>query len=493
MNRDLSKSKLLAWRQCPKRLWLELYRPDLREDTPATEANFETGNEVGDVARRVFDPEGKGLLIDVMTEGGQEALQRSAEALNGKPKRPVFEAGFTAHGVRAFADVMVPVPKTRRRAWHMIEVKSAASVKDYHRDDVAIQAFIAREAGVPLERVFLARIDSKWTYPGGGKYEGLFAIEDLTDEASARKDEVRDWIGDAKKIAARKRAPRIETGAHCSSPYSCGFLDYCRKKEKEAEYPIAWLPAGGKLEAEGYADLRDVPNDRLNERQRMVKNQTLKGTAFFNAAAAAKELAPHKAPLHFLDFETVQFAVPVWKGTRPYQQIPFQFSVHSMSRSGKTTHREFLDLSGKDPSKPFAEALLAACGKKGAIFTYNAAFERGRISYLASRFPRLKEPLLAINERLVDLLPIARDNYYHPNQQGSWSIKRVLPAIAPDLGYEALDGVQDGNMAMTAYREAIHEETVPGRKAEIEKQLLAYCKLDTLALVRLWQFFGGRL
>ena len=197
-------------------------------------------------------------------------------------------------------------------------------------------------------------------------------------------------------------------------------------------------------------------------------------------------------PALFLDFETIQFAVPIWKGTRPYQQIPFQFSLHRLGRNGTLEPQSFLDLSGHDPSKGFAEALISACGERGPVFVYNAGFETARIRELAERFPRLKRSLLAINERVVDLLPVARDRYYHPSQQGSWSIKKVLPVVAPDLSYSDLDGVQDGGMAMKAFMEATANQTAAARKAQIKQQLLDYCALDTLAMVRLWQFFSGR-
>jgi hypothetical protein len=172
--------------------------------------------------------------------------------------------------------------------------------------------------------------------------------------------------------------------------------------------------------------------------------------------------------------------------------IPFQFSVHRLAQTGDLTHQAFLDLSGADPSLAFAEALVGACGVHGPVFVYNAAFETKRVEELAARFAHLSRRLLAINERVVDLLPIARERYYHPGQQGSWSIKRVLPAVAPDLRYDGLDGVQDGGAAMQAYLEAIDQKTSGARRQQIERQLLDYCHLDTLAMVKLWRFFAGK-
>lgn len=495
--RTFSKSKLLAYRQCPKRLWLEIHHPELRADSSATQASFKVGHQVGEIAQKLYDPKGRGQIIDAQKEGFATAFARTTELLAFS--KPIFEAGFKAGGALAFADVMLPRRKAGQRTWRMVEVKSSTSVKDYHRDDTAIQAFVARAAGVSLSSIVLAHIDSAWIYPGGGDYEGLLVEEDVTKEAFAREQEVKVWIAEAQTIAAKRKEPKLCTGGQCGDPYECGFLGYCQGQEAQAEYPVQWLPRiqsqALKLHIQDGAviDMCDVPDELLNDRQQRVKAHTLTGTTYFDGQRAAATLADHKLPAYFLDFETIQFAVPIWKGTRPYQQIPFQFSLHRLGRTGKLEQKSFLDLSGIDPSKSFAEALIAACGDRGPVFVYNAGFETARIRELSDRFHKLKKPLLAINARVVDLLPIAQQHYYHPSQQGSWSIKKVLPAIAPELSYGDLAGVQDGGMAMEAFLEAIAKETTISRKAEIEKQLLDYCSLDTYAMVKLWQFFSGRI
>ena len=493
--RTLSKSKLMTFRQCPKRLWLEVHCPDLREDSSATQASFAVGHQVGNIAQRLYDPEGKGALIDPQAEGFDTAFARTQTLL--RSAQPIFEAGFRAEGALAFADVMLPVRKGGKRAWRMVEVKSSTSVKDYHRDDAAVQAFLARACGVPLSAIALAHIDSSWCYPGGADYNGLLLENDLTEEAFSRGEEVRSWIAEAQQIVAKRKEPTVKTGKQCGDPYECGFLAYCQSLEPQAEQPIRWLPGklGNRLSAHivehGLTELRDVPDALLNDKQQRVKAATLSGKPYFDQKAAAQALTSHKLPAYFMDFETIQFAVPIWKGTRPYQQIPFQFSVHRLSRTGKLEQQAFLDITGNDPSKAFAEALISACGERGPIFVYNAGFETARIRELSDRFPRLAKPLLALNERVVDLLPVARDHYYHPSQKGSWSIKAVLPALCPDLKYGDLDGVQDGGMAMDAFLEALAAQTCQARKSEIEQQLLAYCALDTYAMVRLWSVFSG--
>lgn len=494
--RTLSKTKLLAYLQCPKRLWLEIHRKELRADSLATEAGFVEGNRVGDMARQIYDPESTGELIDVKTAGLTAAFSRSNELLASAT--PIFEAGFSAEGAMAFADVMLPVRKAGKQGWRMIEVKSSTGVKDYHRDDIAIQAFIARSAGVALTGIALAHIDSAWVYPGGGNYQGLLVENDLTEEAFGRAEEVQGWIAGTQVIANKRKEPVKQTGGHCDRPYACGFLAHCQAQEPQAQYPVNWLPRiqakalKARIKEDCVNDLRHVPDDLLNDRQLRVKKHTLSNTVFFDAAGAAADMAAHKLPAYFLDFETIQFAVPIWKGTRPYQQIPFQFSVHRLARTGRLDQQSFLDLSGQDPSRRFADSLITHCGRQGPVFVYNAGFETARIRELAGRFPSLAPSLLAINARVVDLLRVAEQRYYHPSQQGSWSIKKVLPAVAPELRYADLEGVQDGGMAMKAFLEAISAVTTSLRRAQIEKQLLSYCGLDTYAMVRLWEFFSAR-
>jgi CRISPR/Cas system-associated exonuclease Cas4 (RecB family) len=491
----LSKSKILSYLQCPKRLWLEVKEPELVENSAITAANFQIGNQVGAIARTIYDPEGAGVLIEPHRTGFEAAFSQTENLLNSFT--PIFEAAMTTGDALALADVMLPVTQQDTPRWRMIEVKSSTSVKDYHRDDVAVQAHIAQGTGVALARIEVACIDNQWVYPGEGNYEGLLKETDLTEQALSRTNEVKGWIEDAHKIINKGVEPEMSTGSHCNNPYSCGFYHYCSSAEPQPQFPVNWLPSIRKKELKefisdnGVTDLQEVPDELLNARQHRVKKHSLSGKLFFDQEGAAADLANYELPAYFLDFETINLAVPIWKGRRAYQQVPFQFSLHKLASNSTLTHESFLDLSGQDPAAPLAEKLIAACGNKGPIFVYNIGFESARIRELAEQFPRIRQPLLAINSRLVDLLVVARDRYYHPSQQGSWSIKKVLPAIAPDLHYEDLEGVQDGGSAMAVFAEAISAETSLIRKSRIEAALLAYCKLDTIALVRLWSFFTG--
>lgn len=303
--RLLSKSKLLTYRQCPKRLWLEIHHPELRKDSLGTQASFAVGYQVGDIARQVYDPQGAGELIDPFRDGFEFAFRRTQELL--AQSEPIFEGGFQAEGALALSDVLLPLKESTDFSWRMVEVKSSTSVKDYHRDDLAIQSCIVRGAGVLLRAVSLAHINSQWVYPGDGDYQGLLVEKDLTQEAFARDFEVKEWIAKAKSIVNEKSEPAIKTGDQCSHPYDCGFLSYCSSQEPQAKFPVRWLPrANTKTLAatlgiqEGALDIRDVPNDLLNTLQRRVKECTLSGKAYFDAQGAKNDLQDHTLPAYFM-------------------------------------------------------------------------------------------------------------------------------------------------------------------------------------------------
>jgi len=383
--------------------------------------------------------------------------------------------------------------------WRLLEVKSSTSVKDYQRDDLAIQIYLAHCMDVRLVSAGIAHIDNSFVYHGDGDYRGLFLEEDpfIVKDYYFDDSEVEQWIKESRDVVDLAVEPEMPIGPQCSDPFPCPFADYCGRDETKTDFPLSSLPRlnparRALIEAFGINDLRDAPDLLLTDQQRHVRDVTNSGETWFDAEGAAATLAGHGFPAYFLDFETVMLPVPRWENTRPFQQIPFQFSLHRVAADGGLNHEAFLDLSGSDPTRPLAEALLRNVGNEGPVFVYNAGFERRVIRELGLRFQDLAGSLAALSMRIVDLLPIARAHFYDPSQHGSWSLKAVLPAACPDLTYEELEGVADGEMAVDAYREAIAAETTQERRAELERQLLAYCHLDTLAMVRLWEKFRGK-
>jgi hypothetical protein len=477
----LSKSRIMAWRQCPKRLWLEVNRPELVVYPPATQRRFDMGHQVGAVAQGLHPG---GILVEPPTLG--QALQDTARRLARRGDLTLFEATFSHGGVLVRADLLI----RSSGACRMVEVKSATEAKPYHVADATVQTWVVRGAGVPLERVAVACVDRDFVYGGHGDYHGLFREVDVTGQVDAAVNSVPAWIDGCTRTLLADMPPMAPSNA-CTDPFDCPFVAFC--SEGSPEYPVSLLPRGGRvageLAAAGYADLRDVPDGwPMSDLQRRVWRATRGGHPHFDAGAAA-HLADRPYPRFYLDFETVQFAVPLWAGTRPWEQLPFQWSCHVERAPGALEHREFLDTSGEAPMRSCADTLLAVLGAEGPVFVYGG-FEAGVLRSLAGRFPDIERPLLAVVARLVDLLPVTREAWYHPAMKGSWSIKDVLPTVAPDLGYDDLGEVHDGTAAQYAFAEAIHPDTLPERADDIAHDLLAYCARDSLALVRLRRFLS---
>jgi CRISPR/Cas system-associated exonuclease Cas4 (RecB family) len=481
----LSKSKLVAYRQCPKRLWLQTYRRELAQQSEAVENRMAQGNLVGAAAQRLY-PEGR--LIGHVTDLNS-ALRETEEALAQPGDVTLFEPALRAADVLVRADILI----RRDGRYRMVEVKASTKVKDSHVADAAIQTWVARGAGLDVARIELAHIDNRFVYPGDGDYRGLFAHADMTAAVLPLQEQIPVWIAAAQRDLAGP-IPDIAVGPQCNDPFECEFRAFC--SPAGSEYPVELLPNSSKLarqlRSDGFADLRDVPLDRLTrEDHQRIWRATKDGQPELEPATAVK-LAALPWPRYYLDFETVGPAVPMWKGTRPYQKIPMQWSCHRQDADGTLAQLPpYLDTTGQDPRRAFADSLIAAIGDTGTILVYNATFERGVIMQLAEQFDDLALLLRGMAGRLFDLLPFAREHYYHPAMMGSWSIKRVLPTIAPDLDYGNLESVQSGDMVEPVYFEMVDAGTSAERKIELKEALLTYCERDTLGMVRVAAFFGG--
>ncbi|MBI5626594.1 MAG: DUF2779 domain-containing protein [Nitrosomonadales bacterium] len=486
----LSKSRITAWRQCPKRLWLQIHRRKLLEESDQVKRLYQIGNEVGEIAQRLCPD---GILIEDQNNLAA-AIVATKSALEVNPNRPLFEATFQHEGLLVRADVLLPT----RKGYRMTEVKSSASVKSYHIDDCAVQAWVLKQNNIRLASVELAYIDKSFVYQGDGNYHGLLKAVRLDAEVKELLDQVPLWVSGARTTLAGDE-PCIEPGAQCDDPFECPFKAYCMRDmdiPEEPEYPLGVLSGlreslKHELHELGYHDARHVPVEYLNDKQSMIQRASKTGKPKFDKHAAKQGMAALPYPRYYLDFETVSPAVPRWAGTSPSSpHVPFQWSCHIEYAPGKLRHDMFLDVSGNDPRQECAESLIRVLAKDGPVLVFSS-FETARITELAQRFPDLAPALLSINERVVDLLPMARKHYYHPAMKGSWSLKAVLPTIAPDLRYDELE-VSNGGEAQHAYSEIIHPETAQDRKRQLTESLHEYCALDTLAMVRLAWFLEGR-
>jgi len=483
----LSKSRLISAWQCPKKLHLEKHHKELGVITSQMESLFAGGNQVGDIAQQLYgSDESVEVAFDFKT------MVAETRRLIDRAEFPVFEASFRHENVLIRADVMVP----EGDGWHVIEVKASTSVKDYHVLDCAIQDWVLRNSGIDVLSMSLAHIDNQFVYAGDGNYDGLLRKNDLTEEVRAMEYTVLELVAKARE-AVSGPMPVVDVGAQCNKPYECQFMSHCWPMD--AEYPVTGLGGSkaklGEFVALGARDIRDVRMDQLSaETQQRIHRVTASGEP--EILPGAKEgLEALSYPRYYLDFETIGPAIPIWAGTRPYAAVPIQWSCHIEEQGGEIRHEEFLDLSGEPPMRALASRLIDCLGDDGPILMYTS-YEKGVITRLLEMFPDLEDSLSSIISRLIDLHPIVKENYYHPAMLGSWSIKAVLPCIAPQMDYAALEGIKEGTAASDGYLEAIGSwpgATPTGeRRVELEEQLLRYCRFDTEAMVEIVRFFCRR-
>jgi hypothetical protein len=478
----LSKSRLISAWQCPKKLHLEKHHPELAVITPQMESMFAGGHAVGDVAKQLY---GTADSVEVAFDFKKMEAETAA-LIEGGADFPIFEATFRHENVLVRVDVLIPDGD----GWRFIEVKASTSVKDYHVLDCAIQDWVLRNSGIDVTSISLAHINNQFVYAGDENYAGLLVENDLTAEVRTLEPGVVDLLGKARD-AVTGPMPDINVGPRCSKPYDCQFQSYCWPSD--TKYPITGLGGSkarlGEYVALGARDILDVDEASITAAtQQRIYRVTCKGEPEI-LDGARREIAALPYPRYYLDFETIGPGVPIWPGTRPYAAIPVQWSCHIEEKGGEIRHEEFLDLSGAPPMRALAEKMIASLGDSGPVLMYTN-YEQKVIEGLAELLPDLAEPLSKIINRLWDLYPVVKDNYYHPDMLGSWSIKAVLPTINPRMDYKKLEGIAEGTGASDGFIEAINPDTDLIRKLELEQQLRRYCKFDTEAMVEIVRFFS---
>ncbi|MBW6468722.1 MAG: DUF2779 domain-containing protein [Coriobacteriia bacterium] len=490
MSTRLSKSRFQKGLQCEKALWLAVHRPELAE--PVTEARqwiFDQGTEVGRLAQQLF-PGGAEVTEDYRHT--DKALATTSRLL-AEGATTLFEPAFYHDGVLVRVDALVAVGDG---TWDLFEVKSGSRVKDENITDAAVQVYVTEGAGLPVRRAHIVHLDTSYVWDGG-PYDlaRLFAIEDVTDRARAVIGEVPALLEEFRAMLAGPE-PEIRIGSRCSKPYECDFASYCHAG-LDGQHPVTSLPRLGEEALHALLDLgvtciRDIPDDfrMLSPAQARVVRVVKSGLPDVDVPGLALDLASLSWPVYHLDFETVNPALPLWPGTRPYQTIPFQYSVHVHHEDGSHEHREYLHTTADDPRRPLAERLIADLDNAGSVMHYTA-FERTRLNDLAAALPDLAGQIGAILTRLVDLEAIIRNRTTHPATNGLTSIKRVLPAWCPDLSYADL-ALGDGSAASVRYLKSVRGMLPPREVEQLHADLVEYCGMDTLAMVRLLETLRER-
>jgi len=472
-------------------LWQQVHARERSDVDATTQMSFAAGHAVGDLACSQVED---GIMVEAEPDL-QAALARTAE-LVAMADRPIFEATFEHEGVLVRVDILAPEHSAAGLAWHIYEVKSSGSAKSYHSGDLATQYWVIANCGVTIASASIRHIDTSFVLETPGDYNGIFSDAPLLDEISGIAGARGTMIEDIRYMLAGEE-PVCTTGTHCSSPFACEFSSHCSSLEPAGpEWPIGELPNTGarlaeKWSADSVFEIADLPEDAgLNPLHTRIKHAVRTGEAYLDADGVRQATAGWAFPRIWLDFETIGFAIPRWVGTSPYGQVPFQFSAHIEQADGELTHIEALDLSGRDPREYIASA-LAKLPREGAVIAWNAGFERRCLRILAEAVPCHREALLSLAERTVDLLPVARNHYYHRDQRGSFSIKAVLPTLLPDLAYGDLE-IADGGDAQLAYVEATDPGCSGERRDELAAGLTAYCERDTLAMIEIYRKLLGR-
>jgi predicted RecB family nuclease len=478
----ISKTKFCAGVQCLKRLYLLVHSPKLgAQPDSADQAIIEQGREVGLLARTLF-PDG----VAVSSEGGLDKAIRATRELVANPDVPaIYEATFEHGGVHVRVDIL---HRRRDGRWRLIEVKSTTEVKDHHLEDVAIQHRVVTRSGVDLAAC-LAHVNREYVYEGGQiDVHRFFKIVNMNRQVETLQPELTTQLRSEFRILAMPDAPNIPAGRQCSDPFVCEFLDHCNPPIPDdhiLRLPRIHASTVAKLVALGVQSIRDIPeNYPLTGRLRRACASVQTGNPWYSPEIG-EELSKLKYPLYFADFETVNPAVPRFAGMRPYDQIPFQWSVHVQRQPGAAPeHFEFLAADTSDPRPAFVSALCDALGDRGSIVVYHQQFESQRLSDLAFWLPEFSGRIKRIQSRLWDLLPIVRDHVYHPAFGGSYSLKSVLPALVPEMTYDGME-VADGQDAGLAWESLISGDCSEAERQRKRKALLDYCGQDTLGMVRL--------
>lgn len=478
----LSKSTFLYGKQCHRRLYFHKFRRDLRLPVDEQQqAIFDKGKNVGLLARELF-PGGEDASPPTPFDYAVSVAK--TKALIEKGCKIIYEAAFQFNGVLAAMDILV----RERGQWKAYEVKGATGVKEVNLWDTALQYHVISGCGIPLKDIAIVHLNNEYVRCGELEIKKLFTISSVLPEVILLQDSVQDEIKSLKKIIKQKKDPETPIGVHCHDPYSCEFIHHCWKNiPNPSVFSISKMRATVKYELfeQGFIKIEDLPEEiNLTAYQQLQVNGILHKKNYCDKARLGEFLKTLKYPIYFLDFESMALPIPEFDFSRPYQQIPFQFSIHFLSKRGGTLkHYEFLGDAKADPRPALIKSLLEIIEEKGILLTYNQSFEKRILNELARDVPKYATALGRLKERIHDLMtPFQSGLIYKHRMNGSYSIKEVLPAMVPGFDYSKLD-IADGSSASLAYERIQFDPEAD--KSMLRQQLLDYCKMDTLAMVEI--------
>ena len=490
----LSKSKYCKCVQCEKILWLERYCPEYSPEAK-NDSVFEKGRQVGELAKGLF-----GDYTDIPTDEDIGVRLKQTDKLLREGASVITEASFSYDSNFCSVDIL----RNCTDGVEIYEVKSSTKIKDIYVDDVAYQYFVLSNLGLNVKKACIVYINNEYVKMGDLDIGQLFNVEDVTETVRQMQAQITDNIdsinGFMEKYADGSE-PDTDIGPHCFSPYECSFWDYCiRNLVKPNVFDISGMYKSKKFEKyyEGKISFEELSNEKLNPKYlEQIDFELNRREAKINRKAIRDVLDSLRYPLYFIDYETCQYAVPEYDGTKAYQQIPFQYSLHIIEKEGAPLmHKEYLARhDDEDIIMNFALSMIGDLPENGSVIVYNKSFEAGRNREIARMYPDLKSEIERINANMVDLMvPFKNRDYYTREMKGSYSIKYVLPALYPDdpeLDYSELTMVHKGDEASDAFLSL--KDKSDDEREEIRKALLEYCRLDTYAMVKIWEKFKEAL
>ncbi len=469
--KPLSKSDYTTGLECPGHLWLKYHdKEKIPPHPPGVLKRFEQGILVGQLAQKLF-PEG----IAIPEQDYKKNIEKTKELI--KKRKILFEAGILFENIYGRADILIPVNKDQ---WDIIEVKSSTKVdKNSHYPDLSFQRYVYEKAGLKIRKCFLMHLNKEYVKDGEIDIQQLFTKEEVTEDIDNVMVEVPENIKFLWDIINSSTFPNTAEKNHCTAPKTCLVKDRCW--DFLPEHHVFHLYNGRKnrkLFDEGIHALADVPDNLLSNPQQVIQKS---GKVHIDKAKIQEFLATVQEQECHLDFETCSFAIPEFNGTRPYQRIPFQFSLHIVKKN-KKEHVEFLYDGKDDPRPKFLATLKETLPAEGSVIVYSQGFESSVLRELARDFPEYQEWVNSVLQRIIDLrVPFSNFWYYNTVQHGSASIKKVLPALV-GKGYEGM-AIADGDCASIAYLDMNFGKMTSEKKAQTRKDLLKYCELDTEAMV----------
>ena len=475
----LSKSLFIKGIQCHKSLYLHKYHPEWKDPVPPSrEELFESGSEVGIIAQRLFPG---GINIPYEPDDYDKQIKLTQEAIRGGIYT-IYEAAFKSNGVFVKTDIL----HKEKDGWAIYEVKSSTSLKDIYMPDAAIQYYAVKGSGLPVSRVCVIHINNQYIRQGDIEPHKLFTVNDITCEVLGMQDKIEEELERQKNMLLGD-IPDKDIGRHCQDPYDCEFIGYCWSHIPEDS---VFILKGNRtlsyeLYSKGIINLRDIPESMVSGDIMFQVEAFLEKKIHISKESIRDFLDTMRYPLYFLDFETLSSPIPPFDGTAPYQHIPFQYSLHIIENEGsEPVHHEYIAEPGTDPRRELTERLLSDIPENACVIAYVANFEKNRLKELAEYLPEYRRKKENIIVNTIDLaIPFKKRYFYHWKQNGSYSLKAVLPLIVPELTYENLE-IRDGNMAMKAYK-MMHETSDPEEINLIRHALLEYCRLDTLAMIKI--------